>query len=219
MVKWSFSSLKDFTTCARQYNEVRVKKNFVKQEHISATTGKAVHVALESFANNPGQDVDPAIERYTKFLRPLLEIPGQKFTELRLGLDANRCVLGFEDEACWVRGIIDLLILQDETAYIIDYKTGNDKYADLRQLKLMALLTFGHFPEVATCKVGLLFLNKNNFIPDEYHRDKINFMWQSFEPDLKRLEYAFQSDKWIPNPSGLCRKHCPVTTCEFHGRR
>ena len=77
---------------------------------------------------------------------------GEKHTELKLGLNGNRKPCDFFAKEVWVRGVVDLLIVNGKTAYVIDYKTGNDKYADTAQLKLMAIMAFEHFPQIEKIK-------------------------------------------------------------------
>lgn len=218
-IKWSYSSLKKFTTCPRQYNEVKVKQNFKEADNDYASTGRAIHSALELYVRD-SVPLPHQYKSYEKYLRSLLsELPGEFRTEQKLALRLDKVPVPFNDNDYWVRGIIDLLVLDRDSgvAYIVDYKSGSNKYADLRQLKLMACLVFHHYDDIDTCRVGLLFLNKNDFITDEYSKNSLPQLWASFSADLQRLDMAFKTDRWMPNPSGLCKRFCPVTSCEFHG--
>jgi hypothetical protein len=124
----------------------------------------------------------------------------------------------FHDDGRWVRGIVDLLIVDGDYAFIVDYKTGSNRYPDPKQLKLMALMTFAHFPEVNKIKAGLLFVMHESFMDEEYTRDQIPKLWSYFESDLERLNYSYENDVWQANPTPLCG-WCPVKSCEFHKER
>ena len=118
-----------------------------------------------------------------------------------------------------MRGIVDLLIVDGEDAFIVDYKTGSAKYPDPKQLKLMALMTFAHFPEVNSIKAGLLFIMHDAFVVEAYKREDIDKLWGAFTLDLERLKNSYENDKWIENPTPLCG-WCPVKTCHnFRERR
>ena len=117
-----------------------------------------------------------------------------------------------------VRGIVDLLIVDGEMAYIVDYKTGSNKYPEPKQLKLMALMTFAHFPEVKRIKAGLLFIVQNSFMDEEYTRDEIDLLWGAFLPTLIQLESSYDNNVWNPKRTPLCG-WCPVKTCEFYKER
>ena len=102
--------------------------------------------------------------------------------------------------------------------FLVDYKTGSNRYPDPKQLKLMALMTFAHFPEVNKVKAGLLFVMHESFMDEEYTRDQIPKLWSYFENDLERLSLSYENDTWQANPTPLCG-WCPVRTCEFHKER
>lgn len=213
---WSFSSLKDYINCPRQYQEIKVLKRFHKQPTPQMTYGNEVHKALEEYVGE-GKPLAKNYERFKRVLDALIDIPGNKYPEHKMALDANRqpCEYG---KGYWVRGIADLLIIDGDTAFVVDYKTGSNRYPDPKQLKLMALMVFAHFPEVQLVKAGLLFVMHESFMPEEYTRDMADALWGAFNPDLERLKLSYETDKWMPNPTPLCG-WCPVTTCEHHRPR
>lgn len=213
---WSFSSLKDYINCPRQYHEVKVLKRFQKFPTPQMTYGNEVHKALEDYVGE-GKPLAKNYERFKKVLDTLVEIPGTKYPEYKMALDINRqpCAYG---KGYWVRGIADLIIIDGETAFIVDYKTGSNKYPDPKQLKLMALMVFAHFPNVQLVKAGLLFVMHESFTSEEYERSSAESLWKYFDPDLERLKVSYEQDKWQPNPTPLCG-WCPVNSCEFHKQK
>jgi hypothetical protein len=216
-VKWSFSGLKQFINCPRQYHEVKVLQNFSIKETEQIRYGKEVHKALEDYT----RDGTPLLKNYQRFkpmVDVLLSIPGTRFAEYEMGLTKDRRPCAFKDPEYWVHGIADLIIVDRDTAHVIDYKTGSSRYADIKQLKLMALMVFAHFPDVQRVKVGLLFVMNNQFIPDVYNRNDIDSLWDSFTADLMLLEMSYANDQWPTRPTGLCG-WCPVKTCTFHKER
>lgn len=215
MVKWSFSGLKEFTNCPRQYHEVKVLQNFTKGVTHQMLYGTDVHKALEEYA----RDNTPLPEFY-KIYKPsvdaLLEIPGTRYLEYKMALKRDKVTpCAFDDPEYWVRGIVDFMVVDGDTAYIIDYKTGSKKYPDPKQLKLMALMTFAHFPEVQRIKAGLMFIVHTAFIEEEYKRSDSDMLWGAFASDLQRLNHSFDHNVWPATPTPLC-KWCPVNTCEFN---
>jgi CRISPR/Cas system-associated exonuclease Cas4 (RecB family) len=213
---WSFSSLKDYTNCPRQYQEVKVLKNFTKSMTPQMLYGNEVHKALEDYVGE-GKPLAKNYERFKPVLDVFVEMEGDKHPEYKMGLDreGNASPYG---KGYWVRGIVDLLIVDGEHAFIVDYKTGSNKYPEPKQLKLMALMTFAHFPEVQKIKAGLLFVMHDSFLAEEYTRDDVEKLWSHFKPDLERLELSYENDVWQTNPTPLCG-WCPVKTCEFHKER
>lgn len=216
MIKWSYSSLKQYKTCPKQYYEIRVAKNFVPVEGDDARYGKEVHRALESYVRD-GTPLPEFYQRFKNMVDPLLDIPGTKYCEIEMALTIDKQPCAFDSPEYWVRGVADLLIVDKDIAFVIDYKTGKTGYADPNQLKLMGLMVFAHFPEVQRIKTGLLFVVYNTFIDEEYKRSDTEALWKVFQPDLQRLSIAYDNTIWPAQPTGLCRKHCPVETCKYHG--
>lgn len=218
MIKWSFSSIKQYKTCPKQYYEVRVAKNFTSRDSADSIYGKEVHKALEDYVRD-GVPLAKNYEQFKRFVDPLLDIRGDKYCEHEMAVTINKVPCEFSAEEYWVRGIVDLLIVDEDTAFIVDYKTGKSTYADTNQLKLMAAMVFAHFPAVNKIKSGLMFLLSNSFLTEEYTRADLDKLWATFDPDLMRLSLAFENSIWPPSPTGLCRRHCPVETCKFYGGR
>lgn len=211
---WSFSSLKEFQNCPKKYYEIRVAKNYVSGDTEATIYGKEVHKALEDYVRD-GKELAENYLRYKDAADSLKNIPGIKYCEHEMALDRNKQPCAFDDENRWVRGIVDLLIVDGDFAFIVDYKTGSHRYPDTKQLRLMALMTFAHFPVVKKIKSALLFVKSNHFITEEYDREGMSDSWNHFTVPLMRLTQAYHSNVWSANPGPLCR-FCPVTSCEFH---
>lgn len=216
MISWSYSSLKQFKTCPKQYYEIRVAKNFKSQDNADSLYGKEVHKALEEYVKDK-KPLPKNYEHFRKMIDPLLDIQGTKYCEYEMALDADLNPCDFTAENYWVRGIADLLIVDGDTAFIVDYKTGKPTYADPNQLKLMALMVFAKFPEVQRIKSGLMFISYNSFFPEEYTRAASSELWESFRNDLNRLSVAYDNSIWPASPTGLCKRYCPVSTCKYYG--
>jgi hypothetical protein len=74
-----------------------------------------------------------------------------------MGLTENLEACDFYASDVWFRGIADLVILDDEVATVVDYKTGkSSKYADKGQLELMALALMARYPQIKKVRAALL---------------------------------------------------------------
>ena len=213
-IKWSYSGLKDFVNCPRQYNEVKVLKRYEKKATVEMRYGTQVHSALEDYVKE-GKPLAKNYEHFGKQLDPLRDMEGVKYPEYRMALTINRqpCTFGAKDY--WVRGIADLMVVDGDQGYIVDYKTGSNRYPDPKQLQLMALMGFEYFPEVTHFKAGLLFVAHNDFVTSEYQREKIDKYWDDFAPQLKRLQLSYENGVWQENPTPLCG-WCPVSDCAHY---
>ncbi len=213
---WSHSSLKDFEGCQRRYHEVKVLKKYPFQETEATRYGNQVHEALELYVRD-GKPIPPEYSQFKDVVDSLLKKPGRKLAEYEMALTNDLKVVGWKDPNVWVRGIADLLIVDDDnlTAWVVDYKTGNDKYPDRDQLVLMSVMVFEHFPHIRKVNSALLFIVKNSMVKMQMMRDAKHAAWWRYRERTARLEQCFETDVWNPNQTPLC-KWCQVTGCEFN---
>jgi len=145
---------------------------------------------------------------------------GAKLCEEKLGVTENLLPCSFYDKEVWYRGIADLLIINEEDglAWVIDYKTGKSaKYADKGQLELMALLVFAHYPKITHVRAGLLFVVSNDLVKDSYADSDAGMLWTKWTNIYSIMQMAEKRNVWNARPSGLCKRHCPVTVCVHNG--
>jgi RecB family exonuclease len=218
-VTWSHSSLKDYEGCPRRYHEVKVLKNYPFTDTQATIYGKELHEAAELYI----RDGDPLPAQFSfiqEALDALLKKPGRKLCEHKMGVRADLSPCGFADKDVWCRGIADLLIIDDDnlTARVVDYKTGNNKYPDREQLKLMALMVFAHFPHIRRVSGALLFVVKNDIAKASFLVGEAEEYWWDYRERVARIEQAHESGVWNPRPTPLCG-WCPVMTCEHNRKR
>jgi len=218
-VTWSHSSLKDYEGCPRRYHEVKVLKNYPFTDTQATIYGKELHEAAELYI----RDGDPLPAQFSfiqEALDALLKKPGRKLCEHKMGVRADLSPCGFMDKDVWCRGVADLLIIDDDnlTARVVDYKTGNNKYPDREQLKLMALMVFAHFPHIRRVSGALLFVVKNDIAKASFLVGEAEEYWWDYRERVARIEQAHESGVWNPRPTPLCG-WCPVMTCEHNRKR
>jgi ATP-dependent exoDNAse (exonuclease V) beta subunit len=216
MPAWSYSAIKVFETCPRKYHAEKVAKLYPFTETEATRFGVDVHKAAEEYIRD-GKPMPPNYDKFKPALDALANIPGEKHCEIEFALTEDLTPTGFKADNVWVRGIADLLILNGDTAYVVDYKTGSAKYPDKKQLELMALMTFKHYPDVVRVKAALVFLVHDVVIKAQYNREDEAKLWGGWQEKAMLLGMAFGNNNWPPKPNGLCRKWCPVEHCEFSG--
>jgi hypothetical protein len=215
-VKWSHSALKDYEGCARRYHEVKVLKNYPFKDTQATLYGKEVHKAFEDYIKDKTPLPQHLLE-HKALLDQLNEKAGRKLAEHEMGVKEDLTPCGFMDADVWVRGIADLLIIDDDglKAWVIDYKTGNDKYPDRDQLILMSLMVFAHFPHIRQVNSALLFVVKNSMVKHKMTIDERDFHWWRYRERVAKLANSFANNVWNPTSTPLCN-WCDVKTCEFN---
>jgi len=215
---WSYSSINLFKQCPHKYYRLRVVKDIVEPPAEHLNYGLEVHKAAEDYIGKG----TPIPEKYI-FIKEHLDklnlIKGTKLCEYKMGLTSNLEPCGFFDKDVWWRGVADLIIINGDKAYMIDYKTGKSaKYADTKQLELLSCALFKHFPEVKKVKGGLLFLVANDLVKDDFEVDNEGVYWTKWLEDTQRLEAAIQNNVWNKKPNFSCRSWCSITDCEHNGK-
>jgi hypothetical protein len=218
---WSYSSIKTFQQCPKKYYHLKVAKD-VKDEGSEATIyGQELHKAAEDYIQ-----ADTPLPLQFAFMQELLDslkkIPGDKHCELKLGIairDGKYVPCDFFAKDVWWRGIADLVIINGDTAYSVDYKTSkNAKYADTKQLDLVAAALFTHFPQLKTIKSGLLFVISKDFIKKDHESIFRTAYIEHFKFDIERIDMATKTGVWNAVSGPLCG-YCPVKTCHNYRER
>ena len=215
---WSYSSLDLFKQCPHKYYRLRVAKDIVEPESEAMRYGKEVHLAAEEFIRD-GKPIPDKFSFMRELLEPVRKLNGKHLCEYRLGLTRDLEPCEFFGQDVWWRGIPDFLAIDGEDVRLLDYKTGKSaKYADTKQLDLLALAIFKHFPEVQRIKAGLLFVVAGDFVKAKYEREEHEKTWVNWLQDTARLEKALELDVWNPKPNFSCKGWCPVKDCIHNGK-
>jgi len=218
-IKWSYSSLALFKQCPKKYFHLRVAKDFKEPETEALTYGTQVHEAAEKFIRD-GEPIPLKFAFIQQPLEKLNELDGAKLCEYKMGLTKDLEPCDFFSNNVWWRGIADLIVLNEEKgmAFVVDYKTGkSSRYADTKQLEILSLALFKHFPKVKRVKAGLLFVVANDFVKTEYEQGNER-AWLSWLEDTNRLEEAYKTEVWNPKPNFSCKNFCAVVSCIHNGR-
>jgi hypothetical protein len=78
-------------------------------------------------------------------------------------------------------------------------------------------MVFEHFPHIRKVNSALLFIVKNDMVKLSMTREQKDAFWWKYRERIARLEACFDNNIWNPTQTPLCRKHCPVISCEFNG--
>ena len=207
---WSFSVLSTFETCRKKYYHLKVIKDTKDGDSDAARDGKAVHTAMYNRVIK-GLPLPIPMRQYEKLAARFADAKGEKHGEMKMCLNpAFEPVDWFADDA-WVRAIVDLLIVNGDTAIITDWKTGKVKL-DWTQLKLAACILSRLMPEIKTFKLVFVWLRSSKISSESISHDELKNVWMELLPRVKEIEIAKQTTDFPASESGLCG-WCPVTSC------
>ena len=210
----SYSAIKQFENCSKQYYEVRILKKYKSSETEATQYGTQVHLAFEEYI----RDKKPLPDRFAHYLpivEPLTRVKGEIKCEEKLGMRADFTPCGFFDKDVWFRGVPDYLAINHQTgvARVGDYKTGkSSRFADTAQLELMAAMVMQHYPKVEKVHGALIFVVANDVVKATYTRDQLPEILSRWGGKASMIEKVIEKGVVSARPSGLCR-FCAVTSC------
>lgn len=217
VIPWSYSSLNAFENCPRRYFLTRIAKLVSEPQTEATLWGNRVHKALE-LAVKDGTPLPEGLTSYGPIVQRIQNAPLKKVTEQKFGLTSSFQPTTFFAKDVWFRGVIDLTLTGTKKVAVLDYKTGKPK-EDGDQLKLFAASAFAQYPWASEVKTSYLWLAHNKTSDKTFYPEDVPGIWQEFTPRVHRMVIAQDEKKFPPNPSGLCRKWCPVgkKLCDFCG--
>lgn len=221
MKAWSISALSAFESCPKRYYMISIAKQFKDPPSEAMTWGSNVHKAFEQYFRD-GQRFPLGMENFEP-LAARLKAAGlaaeDMLVESKLSINQDLQPTGYFDRDVWVRSVVDYGIINPPKVMIVDMKTGKRKESD-DQLALMAgmiLAVRDDVQEVASTFIWLQEPIEQRFEKKVYVRDQVGEIWNRFLPRVDRFQRAYEKMEYPPRPSGLCRRHCPVSSCPHWG--
>ena len=180
--------------------------------------GNSLHGALAKGVQK-GEKLPITMGHYQPFVDSARKYGDAGFaisTELKMAFSRELQPTSYFDNITWFRGVIDLLMLRPPVAVAWDWKTGK-VIDDLVQLGLFAQMIFAHHPDIEQVETAYVWLGNDAITHQSWTRDKMAGIWASVWPDVQRMEQAYVSGQYDPMPGGLCKRWCPVESCQYHG--
>lgn len=216
-IVWSFSSLKTFEQCPKKYYHTKIAKDVVEPDTTATLYGKTAHIVAEEYIRDD-KPIPPQFEYMQGTLNALNQLEGEKLCEVKLGLTKELEACEFHAPDVWWHGIADLVVLNEEKglAHSADYKTSKSaRYADTKQLDLVACGLFAKFPKINKVKSALIFTVSKEFVKSEHYREMMPKYLEQPTKDVARIEAALENGVWNPIQGPLC-KFCAVKQCEYN---
>lgn len=138
-------------------------------------------------------------------------------TEMKLGITAEGKACDFFAGNVWFRGKADVAIVAQESAAIVDWKTGKPR-EEPWELELHALMLVARFPEIRQV-TGFYAWTAEHRIGKPHHVDRqtLGETWEDTHRRRQQMEESLRTGFWPKRQNGLCG-WCPVSDCEFYRR-
>jgi PD-(D/E)XK nuclease superfamily len=219
--QWSWSKIKNYRSCPKRHFEIDISKSFKEPDSEPLRWGNTVHKAMEEFIGK-GKPLPATVARYHQWPENILKL--KPYTDIKVeqqmafGRDFGPTNYFAADTWCRVRIDVLVLIPQFKAALTIDWKTGGNVSPDMEQLGISAQAIFAHHPEVDEVATLFVWLGHGTQTIKTYKRDKMAEMWNGLWPILLEMDEAWRTTTYPAKPSGLCKNHCPVSSCPYHGK-
>lgn len=223
----SFSAMDKFANCPRKFHAYDVLKVIKEPENPNQREGFRVHKAMADFISR-GVPLPSDIERYGDWATTMLtHRPDEKvFVEHKLActFELKPCEYFSRVDRVWLRAQADLLVINGPNALSVDWKTGkepDDRYELLPknfQLRLTAMLIFLHFPQVQFIENKYVYLAAGTSTQFGMPKEDLRLFIPQMYDVASGIQKAVRSNVWPPRRSGLCKNHCMVSACEYHGK-
>lgn len=210
----SFSRLSTFEQCEAQFDYLYVSKRVQSQSNEASDYGDRVHKVLEAHGKGTLNEATlsdegrQTLKRWGPLVDKIVARPGDKFFEHQMSVNKQLQPTGWFDSDVWIRSIADVLVVNGDTAYCLDYKTGKVK-ENPTQLQLFAAMVMWHFPEVHKVKTSFLWLKYDDATNATYERRYLDALWRAMEPRFTQVQDIIELGVFKAKPSGLC-PWCPA---------
>lgn len=215
---WSYSAIANFEACPRKHYHVSIAKDVREPMSPENAWGQNVHRGIYHRIVD-GTELGTPYKHLEPLVAKVINAPGITYAEQRLAINQDFEPVDFWAKDVWMRTVVDVMkVRPDGSVWIGDWKTGKFK-DDPLQLAVMAGATIATQPTVDEITASFIWLKETKVTTVKFTRADLGAAWNEILPRVKRYEAAYMADSWPARPSGLCRRHCSVSSCPHHGGR
>ena len=212
VLRHSYSALKQYENCPRRYYLQRITKTVKDVGGEASLHGERVHKAFEDRLRDKTPLPD-SLKEHEPTVARLEALAGKRnlvlCAEQELTINVSYALTGWWDEDAWLRAKLDVLMVGDDTAAIVDWKTGKRR-PDFTQMDIFALMVFLAYPHVQKVATTFYWLPERATDKRSYHRDDDEgALIVALTSRVSRIERSLETETWPAKPSGLCR-YCPA---------
>jgi hypothetical protein len=209
----SYSRLSVFEQCPARFDYQYVSKRVQDQANEASAYGDRVHKVLEALGRTGSviatdAETQSTLEQWGSLVESILARPGDKYFEQQMAVNNDLTPVDWFAPDVWIRAIADVLVVNGDTAYVLDWKTGKVK-DNPTQLQLFALMVFWCYPQVNTVQTSFVWLKYNEVTNAKYERRYAQALWSALRPRLVRVQETVDLGVFTTKPGPLC-PWCPA---------
>jgi len=199
-MSWSLSRLKTFEQCAAKY-DYRYNQKLTEEKSDAAERGIGRHSQIEGYLKGTNAELIPELLFYKGFLDHIRT--KQFFAEHKVALKRDWSPAEWDSDEMWVRGILDLLVIDSPTeAVVYDWKTGKEYPDHEEQAELYSGFVLAALPAISNVRAIHVYLDSGRNREKSFHRGDISEIRSRWGARAQLMEECVD---YIPNPSFMCR--------------
>lgn len=211
----SYSRVNTYQTCPLQFEYLYVNRNVKVVESEQMLYGSRVHEQLEKYGKTRDEgQLTTESRKWKGLVDSILRQKGDIHWEYQMSITQDLEPCGWFDKEVWLRGIADVLVINGDTAYVLDWKTGKVR-DNPQQLQLFACMVMLMFPEVQTVRTAFVWLVHDLVTDVIYKRSMFDVMWKNLMIQFDQVEEAVRLGVFEPRPSRLCNWCAAKDVCSY----
>lgn len=213
----SYSRINTYRTCPRQFDYMNVSKVITFKETEATKLGKEIHRELELYCKNELTKQElKATQDYTDIADKIKKLSGSKYYEQQIAFDHNYTETEYYSKTgVFMRSIIDVLVVNGESAQVIDWKSGKHRPSKEQfELELFTLAVFIKYPNVQRIKTSLIYLKDKKIESQIYSRNDIDRIKSELEKYKTKIYNDLEVGSFKAKPSPLCNWCGGVDICD-----
>lgn len=202
---WSFSRFDLWRTCPKQFYEKFITKSIAEATTPAMQRGNDIHKAAADFLMGKLDTLPASLAKFERLMRQFRDMP-EKLVEQQWAFTKDWKATGYfakGNNAAWLRVILDAALLYpDDTADVVDHKTGKKYGSNDDQMELFALATFSYAPWLKEVTTRLWYLDNGSEDIKTFYAADVPALRAKWE---KMVAPMFEDTTFAPRPNEKCR--------------
>jgi CRISPR/Cas system-associated exonuclease Cas4 (RecB family) len=196
---YSYSAVKLYEQCPSRYKFNRIDR-LQEPSGDAASRGSLIHSEIESIIKGEL----PLASNVVQYLIPQLNKwkLSNAQSEMQFAINEAWDLVDYKDKNAWFRGVIDLYFEEDDTATVLDFKTGKERdYVD--QVSVYAAVVLATKPHINRVNLVIEFIDSQKNV--QYSRITRDELGKYKDELANRISTINKDNIFAANPSGLCK--------------
>lgn len=200
LTAWSYSRWDTHHTCPLKFKLSVLDGNRIR-ESPQMKRGQMIHRDIAMFLIEGGA-LTTDVKANRSLIKELRNFDN-KLVEQQWGFTRQWKATGWFGGDTWLRSVLDALVIYDDmTAVICDWKTGKPRGTHDDQMELFAVSAFCHIPSITEVETRLVYTDFTHQELAEFKaadREKLIAKWE------RKVAPMFEDTEYLPRPSEHCR--------------